>query len=417
MKKKNKWVLLLIICLGGSVIFIFPYLQYTFYDAMMEKFNFNNTQMGSLISVYGALNLVAYFLGGFIADRFESRKLIALSLVITGLTGFWFATFPSYGVMMLISVIWSISTIFMYWAAVIKAVKMLGDEDVQGRLFGFREALNSFGSLIFSSIALWIFSKSGENIQTVVIFYSFVYIAAGILSFLLLPKMEGNKDENRQPLFEGISYVLKSPTVWLIGFIIFFGYGIGTTMGRLAPYLTSVFKMGAVTAGIIGVINTYGIPNVGAVAGGLIADKMKSSTKFLMWCFAIMAFLLLFFIFIPGKASWLVAAIIMGLSVRLVQTAVRGTYFVPLSESKIPDKYLGTAAGVVSVIGFLPDAFLLTLYGKVLDSVPGETGYKIMFGSLIGFCAIGFILTLFLLKKLKKNNPAQTEEITAPVEK
>lgn len=59
-EEKNKWILLLIICLGGSVIFIFPYLQYTFYDAMMEKFNFNNTQMGSLISVYGALNLVAY---------------------------------------------------------------------------------------------------------------------------------------------------------------------------------------------------------------------------------------------------------------------------------------------------------------------------------------------------------------------
>lgn len=55
----NKWLILFIICIGGGIIYIFPYLQYTYYDSMMGALGFDNTQMGTLISVYGMLNLVA----------------------------------------------------------------------------------------------------------------------------------------------------------------------------------------------------------------------------------------------------------------------------------------------------------------------------------------------------------------------
>lgn len=393
--------MLIVICLGGSIIYIFPYLQYTFYDSMMAELGFTNTQMGNIMSVYGALNLIAYFIGGIIADRFPSRILIAFSLAVTGMTGFWFAAFPSYTSMMIISVIWSFTTIFTYWPATIKAVKLLGDSDVQGRLFGFREALNSFGALIFSTAAMFIFTHSGENFRNVVIFYSIMYIVIGIISFLFLPNDETGRSEKRD-LFAGLGYVLKNPLVWLIGFIIFFGYAVGSIMGRLTPYLTSVFKMGTAAAGIVGIINTYGVGNIGAVAGGLITDKMKSSTRFLKWCFVIMAVLLTVFTAVPCVPSFLMAAIIMGLSVRLVQTAVRGVYFVPLDEAKIPVEYLGTAAGVVSVIGFAPDAFLFSVYGKIIDSMSEAAGYKVMFGSLIGFCAVGFVLTSILIRLLKK---------------
>lgn len=400
--RKKMWLMLLVISFGGSIIYIFPYLQYTFYDSMMAELNFTHTQMGNIMSVYGALNLIAYFMGGIIADRFSSRKLITFSLVVTGITGFWFATFPSYISMMVISVIWSFTTIFTYWPAVIKAVNQLGESDVQGRLFGFREALNSLGALIFSSTAMWIFTKSGENFKNVVIFYSIVYVVIGIVSFIFLPHDKGEEKKEKVNLFAGLGYVLKSPMIWTIGFVIFFGYAVGSIMGRLTPYLTSVFKMGVTTAGIVGIINTYGVGNVGAVAGGLITDKMKSSTRFLRWCFAIMAVLLVIFVAVPGIPSLLMVAIIMGLSIRLVQTAVRGVYFVPLDEAKIPAKYMGTAAGVVSVIGFAPDAFLFTVYGKIIDSMSEVAGYKVMFGSLIGFCVVGFVLTTILIKMFKK---------------
>lgn len=407
-KQYNKWFILFIICLGGAVIYIFPYLQYTFYDSMMAMLGFSNTQMGNIMSVYGSLNLIAYFIGGIIADRFSSRKLLTFSLVVTGLTGFWFASAPSYTSMVVISVIWSFTTIFTYWPAAIKAVKLLGNSDEQGKLFGFREALNCFGTLIFASIALWLFNRMGENFQVVVVYYSIIYVVVGILTFIFLPETAVEKGEKTK-LFEGIGYVLKQPSVWVIGFVIFFGYAIGTALGKLTPYLTAVYGMTATTAAIVGTISEYGVANVGAVTGGIVSDKLKSSTKCLRYCFLLMAVLLVVFVSIPGKPSLLLAAIVMGLSIKLIQTAVRGVYFVPLDEAKIPDKYVGTAAGVVSVIGFLPDAFLGTVYGNILDKMPGEAGYKCIFSSLIVFCAIGFVLTIVLTKMLKKNKAVEEQ--------
>lgn len=400
-KKHNMWVLLAILCLGGSIVYIFPYLQYTFYDSMMAELGFNNTQMGNIMSVYGGLNLIAYFLGGIIADKVPSRILITASLVVTGITGFWFASFPSYTSMMIISVIWSITTIFTYWPATIKAVKLLGSSDVQGKLFGFRETLNSLGALVFSSVAMIIFTRTGDNLRNVILYYSVIYIVSGVLSYLFLPKADLADNTPRQSIFAGLGYVLKNPTIWLIGLVIFFGYAVGTTMGKLTPYLTSVYKMGVATAGIVGIINTYGVGNIGAPVGGILTDKMKSATRFLKWCFVAMAVLIAAFIAVPGVPSFIFVAIILGLSIRLVQTAVRGVYFVPLDEARIPTEYLGTAAGVVSVIGFSSDAFLFSVYGNIIDTMSEVTGYKVMFGSLIGFCVIGFILTVLLTRRLK----------------
>ena len=40
----------------------------------------------------------------------------------------------------------------------------------------------------------------------------------------------------------------------------------------------------------------------------------------------------------------------------------------PLSEIKIPMRIFGTAAGVLSVVGFMPDVFIHTWYGGLIDA-------------------------------------------------
>lgn len=408
-KNVNMWLLLIIISIGGGIIYIFPYLQYTYYDSMKEYLKLDNEQMGTLISVYGALNLIAYGIGGVIADRFHCKNLIVFSLISTGISGFIFASSPSYKVMLLLSIVWSITTTFTYWPAMIKAVKLLGTTEEQGRLFGFRESLFCLFALVFSLIGVLIFKITGENFRILVITYGIIYIISGIITFIFLPNKdsensnEGIENIEKEGIFIGIIYVLKQPTIWLVGLLIFFAYAIGVTLGRLAPYLTSVFKMGITMAAIISILNEYAVSTIGSAAGGIIVDKIKSSIKTLRYSFIIMTILLGGFVIVPGKPSLLLFAVGIGLSVKLIQSAIRGVYFVPLDEIKIPDKYLGTAIGVVCIIGFSSDAFLFTIWGKILDMYSAEVGYKIIFTSLIGFSILGFIVTLFLSKKLEKN--------------
>lgn len=405
-KKMNKWLLLLVICLGGGIIYIFPYIQYSYYDSMMETMGLNNLQMGNMLSLYGMLNLVGYFFGGLVADKFKYKYLITFSLVGTGVSGFLFASAPSYSVLLGISAFWSITTVFTYWPAMMKAVKLLGSDGEQGRLFGFREAGFALMSLVFTSVGLVIFNRAGENFSTLLIFYSIVYIVCGLASLILLPKEADTESKNEHSVFYGLGYVLKQPKIWLAGGVIFFAYSVGITLGKFAPYLTSVFKMSVSVAAMVSIINEYAIPNVGAVGGGVIVDKVKSSTKVIFVGFIGMALLLAGFIAVPGKPSLLYMVLVLGFSIKLIQSAMRGIYFVPVSETKIPDKYVGTAIGVVSVIGFLPDAFLQTIWGTILDTHTPEAGYKLMFGTLIVFCLVGAVLTFALRKKIEASKEA-----------
>lgn len=66
--KKNRPIILLI-ALAGMTAYLLPYFRYYYYDAYLAYFGINDMQMGILGSVYGALTLVGYCLGGWVADR------------------------------------------------------------------------------------------------------------------------------------------------------------------------------------------------------------------------------------------------------------------------------------------------------------------------------------------------------------
>ena len=404
-KQNNKWLSLAIIGFGSAVVLGFPYLQYTFYDSMMAMLGFTNTQMGNIISVYGSLNLIAYLIGGIIADRFSSRKLLTFSLVVTGLTGFWFAAAPSYPIMIVIHIIWSGTTIFTYWPASIKAVKMLGSSEEQGRFLGLREAMSCLGAFVLSAMGLLVFNRMGENFQAVIIFYSIMYLVVGVLTYIFLPDT-GVEKEEKTKLFEGIGYVLKQPTIWVISFVIFFGYGIGIALGKLAPYLTAVYGVSDSMAALLGNISEYGVACIGPVLGGIVSDKMHSSSRCMKYCFTVIGILMAGVILLSGNYSLMIVVVAFILISKMVQVAIRGIYYVPLDEAGIPDKYVGTAVGVASVIGFLPEAILGTVYGNFMDRFPGEAGFLYIFGTVIAFGIIGIICTTLLSRMLKKRSNA-----------
>ena len=72
----------------------------------LDVFGFSNTQLGDAFAVYGGTAMVSYFLGGPLADRLSSRKLIATSLFTTGLGGFYMASIPG---------LTGITVLYGYW--------------------------------------------------------------------------------------------------------------------------------------------------------------------------------------------------------------------------------------------------------------------------------------------------------------
>ena len=82
--------------------------------------------------------------------------------------------------------------------------------------------------------------------------------------------------------------------------------------------------------------------------------------------------------------------------------ALRGVYFALLEETKISGKLTGTAVGLISVIGYTPDAFFNSLAGRILDASPGLEGYQHFYMVLAVFSVIGMVATV-VLSNTKKN--------------
>ena len=82
--------------------------------------------------------------------------------------------------------------------------------------------------------------------------------------------------------------------------------------------------------------------------------------------------------------------------------AIRGIYYATMGEAKVPVALTGTATGIISVIGYLPDAYMNVMLGGFIDQYPGAKGFKYVFGSIIIFASIGIVLGLIIYFKKRK---------------
>ena len=74
--------------LAGEAVFSLPFhVIRNFRPVVIDVFGFTNTQLGAVFAAYGVTAMIAYFPGGTLADRFEARSLLALSLVSSGVGG------------------------------------------------------------------------------------------------------------------------------------------------------------------------------------------------------------------------------------------------------------------------------------------------------------------------------------------
>jgi predicted MFS family arabinose efflux permease len=106
------------------MIFSLPFHTARFFrPTFLDVFGFSNTELGDMFAVYGITAMVAYFPGGVIADRFSGRKLLTLSMLLTALGGFYMATIPTGISMALLYGYWGVTTILLFWAAVLKATR------------------------------------------------------------------------------------------------------------------------------------------------------------------------------------------------------------------------------------------------------------------------------------------------------
>ena len=401
----EKWLTMGLLCLSGSTIFWLPLFSDIFYIPMQNAFGFTKTQMGILLSIFGAASLLAYFPGGWLADLFLPRKLITIALVITALAGFIFSTLPSFEICLILFLIWGICSAGILWSAMIKAARCWGSKEDQGKTYGILEGGRSMSDVVSTTILLAIFAYNSSSVDKavseIIVMISFYTLILAFLVWRIMSDDISNIKERKKVTIDEIIYIIKLPVIWLIALIILAVQAAMWGTLFFTPYATEVYELGEVGGGAIGV-GKYWVTPFAAIAAGFFADKIGPA-KAILGFSIVMAIGFLIFAIIPGTPELLTLLIMNVAALTAAVYALRGTYFSLLEESNVPLSITGTATGVISVIAYTPDIFMPTLGGIVLDNYPGAFGYQYLFLVIFFLSLIGLFAAYFIYRKLQRH--------------
>jgi nitrate/nitrite transporter NarK len=404
---------------AGEAVFLLPYYPARFFrPTVLEVFQLTNTELGAAQGVYGILAMAGYFLGGPLADRFPARNLLALSLWATAAGGLYMSTFPDYRGAIFLWGFFGITTILLFWAALIRACRDWGGHDTQGRAYGLLDGGRGLLGALLTSIAVVIFGLAfpegygaasfedkQEALRVVIYGFTAVTAATGVFVWFVIsdghPADEHDLEEwksHTESVWEHILRVLRIPAVWLQAMIILCAYVGYKGFDNYGLFAVQGYGIDEITAGQIVAVGAWMRP-IGALGAGLLGDRFNVS-RMIVIVFAMLLASDLFFALttpIPGLVPVMLSNTLLG---ALAIFGLRSLYFALFEEEKVPAAITGTAIGFVSVIGFTPDIFVAYVGGILLDRSPGLLGHQHYFMFLAAFSALGVVVSFTLMRML-----------------
>lgn len=387
-----------------------PVMRKTFQTSMELTFGLNAFEIGTLSSVYGVLAMLCYLPGGWLADRFSTRRLLAFSLVATGLGGFYMASVPGYIGLLLLYAYWGICSILTFWAALIKATRLWSPAQAQGRAFGVLDGGRGAVGALLASCGALVFGLSAtpeSGLVSVILLYACGSISAGLIVWWLIPE-DPPRDQHHDSAGRAASLVavVRLRSVWLIAVIIFCAYFLYLGSYEFPAYAERALDRSKQFGAWLGAFRDWLRP-VAAISAGLIADRVSAS-RAISWLFALLILIYGSLALLPADITWLALFWVQVATTAIAVFALRGIFYALLEEQGVPLYLTGLAVGVVSTVGYMPDVMAPVLAGGLVDRFPGATGYKIYFGILAVLGCAGWFTVRFLRCHALGSGPIRT---------
>ncbi len=390
------------------MVFGLPFHTVRFFrPTILEVFGFTNTQFGYVLGVYGITAMLCYFPGGALADRFPARNLLSLSLFATAAGGVYMATLPGIVAAGLVFGFWGVTTIFLFWGALIRATREWGGQSSQGVAFGILEAGRGITSALFASLAVAVFAifmpDSGDlvtaadreaGLRAVYLSYSAAALVAGVLVWFVIPKTDSAAITRQNP-FANMLVVIQKPIVWAQAGVIVCAYCCFRATDYFAQYAVVVLGMDEVEGSRLASYGAY-IRPVAALTAGIIADRFHASRSISVAFVVLIAAFVALSMLEPDVAA--TGFIIANMAISLFAVfSLRGIYFALLQETRTPRHITGATVGLVSVVGYTPDFFFPWLTGVIVDAGGGFEGFRNLFLLLAATAATGVAIVTCLM--------------------
>jgi len=413
MSKYKKYITLLLLGFAGGAIFVSPYLKYIFYDDVLKSLGIGNADSGLLLTAYSLGCVALYIPGGILADKLSPRISVVASLFAATLLTLIFAFFFNFAAALVVWFLMAFASGFVFWSAVLKAVRIISEEKDQGLMYGIYYSANGAATAIINYLCLKVFGQAGGGnhglFMALLLMAFFTGVSAiGLMFFLKGFEKSETKEEDKFK-FADLAIVVKNPSVWIVSIIFFCIYAVYTCSSYFTPYLTYL-GLSSDTSAELSILRINMAMMIASPIGGYLADKVfKSTLKWISWGSALLALSIVATVFVGGNNIQLVS--VLSIIPGWIVMSMYGIMFSSFKEINVPVKVSGTAIGFASIISYSPDLFMNTVYGSVLDKFQGAetmTAYKIIFLSLACLSVLSVVLSLCVLSrnKAKKVNLA-----------
>lgn len=390
--KFTRWAVVAIISCGAYVVYLTYLARYSFYDQVIDGLKITNSQLGVLYGLYGTTATIAYFPGGVLADKVRVKYLATLGFALSAILTFWYSTAPSYGQLKIIFLLFGLCTTFIFWGIRYKAIRLVSTEENYSTNIGVSYGVVGIVGLVISFISIAIFEAfkdPAEGFHIVLMFFAGINAVFAVLSFIFIPKFADEISTERKKFnFSEVVQAFKHPGVWLTTLCMFFIYTIYTSLAYTVSFISAIGATAAI-ASIVGTIRTYGTSLFASPIVGGIAEK-KTPSKIIIVCAGITAVCLAIMAFAPKNAGFIIPSVILIIALSFFLNGAYGVTSSMLTETKVPVAIFGTASGILSVIGFIPDMFVSPIAGKWLDTYDTAGAYTRIFAVL----AVSAVLAL-----------------------
>lgn len=408
-----------------------------------------------LNAILGYVVLATQIPGGWLTNKFSSRKMLSMSLFLTGFLSVWwtliiqipFNKSEAMNQLYIIYVGWGISTTLIFWAPLWKLLSQLGKKEDQGKVFGLQGTLNGIAGLFFitflGSLATYLTKQKFEWA-----FYVFSYILSGILvttGFLVwifmkdvkpieennqeqikqeeINKLEKNsKDKEEKNINNKIKRTgiytnkklketltvslrpMKSIRVWLLAFFVMGMYMFQSVFAYYMKDTLSTIGLSAVLLTVLAGVRAYGMRMFVSSPFGKWADKRKSYILVLIWILVIGLMFAIAFTVLPGYNSYQnwskpiqtlvsVFMIIIFLIVGILSWFLVAIRYVQVVEIPYDKGSYGTVIGLISFIAFSPDAWFYQMASEWGKNNKDDNGsYTLEFLQTLLLVALGVVL-------------------------
>ncbi|MDX9883559.1 MAG: MFS transporter [Prolixibacteraceae bacterium] len=408
-------------------VFLSVYFGYAFFylirknlsialPAMMDSLQLSKTQMGVILSLFGATYALAKLVNGPLCDRSNPRYFMAFALFGAAVVSIFFGLSSS---IWFFGIFWILNGYFQSMGSPIGPKTMANwfSSKERGKYYSIWNTCHNIGSFAIVLAGGFIVERMGWR-------FGFFLPAALCLAGALLvawkmqdrPESVGlppiqvyhgevekntvmDTNESAKELFQ--KYVLRNPRIWLLAFSCMLIYMVRYGLGDWGvTYLTEVKKISISSGGIkSSFLELMAIP--GTILAGFIADKFfpkKNLVVALIYIVGVIASVL-FIYYLPGNAG-----IWDGVAFGMAGFFIYGAQMVctglgPLAL--VPRRAVASAVGLTGAMSYIGTFLTSIISGWISD----QWGWTSTF---IFWIACAFIAVLILIPLVVSRNTQES---------